>query len=193
MIAEELGRTPRFVQVAFASLDQSAIRGDFEVGLSGIEDTPARRAAVAASIPYYEFREVLTVREADRDRFRTRADLRGSSVRTVNSETPELSRFANPSIVRLRRSHDGTLFGILAHRSPDLISRDFDELAQRSIDRFGAAEHRSHIRLEQHDVRSLAIAIEILAPDASANVVLGLHFLTVGLILLTHKSSTPGP
>ena len=83
LIARELGRTPQFVQVAFASLDQSAVRGDFDIGLSGIEDTPGRRAAVAASIPYYRFREVLTVRAADRDRFRTLADLRGRRVGTL--------------------------------------------------------------------------------------------------------------
>src|SRR5262245_22464958 len=57
LIARELGRTAQFVQVAFTSLDQSAARGDFDIGLSGIEDTPGRRAAVAASIPYYRFRE----------------------------------------------------------------------------------------------------------------------------------------
>lgn len=83
LIARELGRTPVFVQVAFASLDQSAIRGDFDIGLSGIEDTPARRTAVAATVPYYRFREVLTVREADRDTFRALADLRGRRVATL--------------------------------------------------------------------------------------------------------------
>lgn len=82
-IARELGRTPVFVQVAFASLDQSAVRGDFDIGLSGIEDTPARRAAVAASLPYYRFREVLTVRAADSGRFRTLADLAGRRVATL--------------------------------------------------------------------------------------------------------------
>jgi His/Glu/Gln/Arg/opine family amino acid ABC transporter permease subunit len=84
LIARELGRPPQFVQVAFTSLDQSAIRGDFDIGLSGIEDTPARRAAVAASIPYYRFREVLTVRETDRDKFRTLADLKGRRVATLS-------------------------------------------------------------------------------------------------------------
>jgi polar amino acid transport system substrate-binding protein len=83
LIATELGRTPAFVQVAFTSLDQSAIRGDFDIGLSGIEDTPTRRATVAASIPYYRFREVLTVREADRSTLRSLADLRGRRVATL--------------------------------------------------------------------------------------------------------------
>ena len=83
LIASELGRTPQFVQVAFAQLDQSAIRGDFDIGLCGIEDTPGRRALVAASVPYYEFREVITVREADKERFRTLADLRGRRIATL--------------------------------------------------------------------------------------------------------------
>ena len=51
--------------------------------MSGVEDTPARRAALAASVPYYEFREVITVREADRDRFRTLEDLGGRRVATL--------------------------------------------------------------------------------------------------------------
>src|SRR5688572_31862680 len=50
-IAKGLGRKPQFVQVAFASIDQSVQRGDFDIGLSGVEDTPARRAATAATIP----------------------------------------------------------------------------------------------------------------------------------------------
>jgi polar amino acid transport system substrate-binding protein len=83
LIARELGRAPQFVQVAFASLDQSAARGDFDIGLSGIEDTPGRRAAVGVSVPYYRFDEVLTVRQTDRDRYRTLNDLRGRRVATL--------------------------------------------------------------------------------------------------------------
>ena len=83
LIAGELGRRAQFVQVAFTSLDQSAARGDFDIGLSGIEDTPARRASLAASVPYYRFTERLTVRGADRDRYRTLADLRGRRVGTL--------------------------------------------------------------------------------------------------------------
>ena len=83
MLAAELGRSPLFIQVQFASLDPSAHRGDFDIGLSGIEDTPARRAALAATVPYYEFREVLTVRAGETARFRTLADLRDRRVATL--------------------------------------------------------------------------------------------------------------
>lgn len=83
LIAHDLGRSPQFVQIAFTELDQAVRRGDFDIGLSGIEDTPARRASVAASIPYYEFHEVLTVRAGDRERIRSLADLRGHRVGTL--------------------------------------------------------------------------------------------------------------
>jgi len=82
-IAKGLGKRPQFVQVAFYDIDQSVQRGDFEIGMSGVEDTPARRAQFAVTIPYFEFHEVLTVREEDRDRFRTLADLRGRRVGTL--------------------------------------------------------------------------------------------------------------
>ena len=83
LIARQLGRTPQFLQIQFTSLDQSAKRGDFDIGLSGIEDIPARRASLAASIPYYEFREVMTVRAGDRAHYRSLADLPGRKVGTL--------------------------------------------------------------------------------------------------------------
>jgi polar amino acid transport system substrate-binding protein len=83
LIAKQLGRTPQFLQVQFTSLDQSAKRGDFDIGLSGVEDIPARRQSLAASIPYYRFREVLTVRDGDRQRYRSLADLKGKRVATL--------------------------------------------------------------------------------------------------------------
>jgi polar amino acid transport system substrate-binding protein len=85
LLAQGLNRSARFVQVGFTSLDASAARGDFDVGLSGIEDTPARRARLAVTIPYYEFKEILTVRAADGARYRTLADLAGRRVATLGA------------------------------------------------------------------------------------------------------------
>jgi polar amino acid transport system substrate-binding protein len=83
LLARGIGREPRFVQVAFTSIDGSVERGDFSIGLSGVEDTPARRAAHSLTVPYFEFREVLTVRGADRSRYRALADLKGRRVGTL--------------------------------------------------------------------------------------------------------------
>jgi polar amino acid transport system substrate-binding protein len=83
LIARRLGLTPRFVSCQFTSIDASVKRGDFEIGLSGIEETPARRATLATTIPYYEFREVITVRAGDRTALRSLADFRGRRVGTL--------------------------------------------------------------------------------------------------------------
>ena len=87
LIAQGLGRRPQFVQVAWASIAQSVERGDFDIGLSGIEDRPEFRERQALTMPYFEFREVLAVRPADRDRFRTLSDLAGRRIATLGSTT----------------------------------------------------------------------------------------------------------
>ena len=85
MVARGLGRQPRFVQVAWSSIEASAERGDFDIGLSGVEDRPELRQRHAVTIPYFEFREVLAVRTEDKDRFRRLPDLRGKRVATLGS------------------------------------------------------------------------------------------------------------
>jgi polar amino acid transport system substrate-binding protein len=83
MLAERLNRRPRFIQTGFTTIDASVARGDFDIGLSGIEDSFARRTRLAVTVPYYRFREILTVRAADAARYRTLADLRGRRVATL--------------------------------------------------------------------------------------------------------------
>jgi polar amino acid transport system substrate-binding protein len=83
LIAAGLHRRPEFVNITFSSIVQSIARGDAEIGLSGIEDTPARRATMAVTVPYYEFREALSVRDADAPRLRTLADFRGRRIGTL--------------------------------------------------------------------------------------------------------------
>ena len=99
LFARSVGRTPEFVNVDFRLIDQSVARDDADIGLSGIEDTPARRTTLAVTIPYYEFREVLSVRDADASRFRTLADLRGKRVATLGGT------IAYEILLRAERDH----------------------------------------------------------------------------------------
>lgn len=85
ILAGGLGRDAQFIQAGFTTLDASAARGDFDIALSGIEDTPARQARLAVTVPYYEFRELLTVRHGDAARYRTLADLKGRRVATLGA------------------------------------------------------------------------------------------------------------
>jgi polar amino acid transport system substrate-binding protein len=82
-IAKRMGLKPRFVQVGYSSIDQSVERGDFEIGLSGVEDAPARRESRATTLPYFEFREVLTQRASDKVKAQSLAELRGKRVGTL--------------------------------------------------------------------------------------------------------------
>ena len=84
-IARGLSRRAQFVQVQWSSIDQSVERGDFAIGMSGVEDSPTRRARHAVTVPYFEFREVLAVRPEDADRWHTLADLRGRRVATLGA------------------------------------------------------------------------------------------------------------
>ncbi len=83
LFAHGLGRTPAFVNITFTSIDQSIVRGDADIGMSGIEDTPTRRTTLAVTLPYYEFREMLSVRDADAASVHSLADLRGRTVATL--------------------------------------------------------------------------------------------------------------
>lgn len=85
LLARGLSRRPQFVQVAWGSIDASVERGDFDMGLSGVEDTPARRAQHAVTIPYFEFGEVLAVRPVDAARYRGLSDLAGRRVGTLGA------------------------------------------------------------------------------------------------------------
>ena len=87
LIADELGRPPEFVQIAFTSLDQSAARGDFDIGLSGIEDTPARRALARRHDAVLRIPRGAHGARRGRDRFRSLADLRGRRVATLGGTT----------------------------------------------------------------------------------------------------------
>ncbi len=82
-IARELGlRNARFAQVDWSNLVPSLERGDIDVVLNGLEDTPARRARLRLSRPYFVFHETLAVNRGSP--YRTLDDLRGRRVGTLN-------------------------------------------------------------------------------------------------------------
>jgi polar amino acid transport system substrate-binding protein len=72
----------RFQQVQWSNLVPALERGDVDVALNGLEDTPERRARLLLSRPYFVYREVLAVRRGSP--YRTLDDLRGKRVATLN-------------------------------------------------------------------------------------------------------------
>lgn len=82
-LARRLGVRAEFVQNDWQNLMPSLERGDFDMILNGLEVTPARRARVAFTRPYYAFTETLAVRR-DAPAVHRLADLRGQRVGTLN-------------------------------------------------------------------------------------------------------------
>ena len=161
LLAGELGRVPRFVQIGFTSLDASAARGDFDIGLSGLEDSPARRARLAVTNPYYEFREILTVRDADRGRFRGLADLRGRRVATLGATLAYdvlVSAQAEHGVVAVTYEDDVHPYSDLALGRVDAVVLD-EVLARRGV--------RNHLGLVNQDADlGVGYYVGVLAPGS---------------------------
>ena len=156
-------RVPRFVQVGFTSLDAAVTRGDFDVGLSGIEDSPARRARLAVTIPYYEFREILTVRSADGARYRTLADLTGRRVATLGATlASELLVVAEKEhgVIPVTYEDDVHPYSDLAIGRVDAVLLD-DVLAERGV-------RRNPGLMNQSSAIGVGYYVGILAPGNTA-------------------------
>ncbi|HET9984231.1 MAG TPA: ABC transporter substrate-binding protein/permease [Longimicrobiales bacterium] len=139
MMARGLGRDPRFVQVAWSSIEASVERGDFDIGLSGVEDRPELRARHAVTIPYYEFREVLAVRPDDRGRYRRLADLAGHRVATLGATMAYrilLEEQARSGLVPVSYDDDVHPYSDLVAGRVDAVLLD-DIIAQRALRRGG--------------------------------------------------------
>ncbi|HEV8382949.1 MAG TPA: ABC transporter permease subunit [Gemmatimonadales bacterium] len=133
------GRSARFQQVQWSDIDQSVERGDFAIGLSGVEDTPARRARHAVTLPYFEFREVLAVRPADASGIHSLADLRGRRVATLGATIAyELLLGARDSTGVIPISYDDDVhpYGDLVTGRVDAVLLDHI-IAQRALRRRG--------------------------------------------------------
>jgi polar amino acid transport system substrate-binding protein len=139
MIASGLKRTPTFVQVAWSSIEPSVERGDFDVGMSGVEDRPELRARHAVSIPYYEFREVLAVRPADSARYRRLGDLAGRRVATLGGTGAYrllLDEARRSGLIPVSYDDDVHPYGDLRAGRVDAVLLD-DIIADRSLRRTG--------------------------------------------------------
>jgi polar amino acid transport system substrate-binding protein len=160
MVARGLGRTPQFVQVAWSSIEQSAERGDFDLGLSGVEDRPELRERHSVTIPYFEFREVLAVRAADGDRFRTLADLAGRKVATLGSTMAYrilLDAQATSKLVPISYDDDVHPYSDLVAGRVDAVLLDHI-IAERSLRRLGGFVIQPQAVARGHYVAVLAKA-----------------------------------
>jgi polar amino acid transport system substrate-binding protein len=81
-LAHELGLRAKFHQNDWSNLIPSLERADFDIVLNGLEDTPARRARLRLSQPYFVYGETLAVRSGST--LRSLDELSGKRVGTLN-------------------------------------------------------------------------------------------------------------
>ena len=170
MIAHGVGREPSFVQVAWASIEPSVERGDFDIGLSGVEDRPELRARHSVTIPYYEFREVLAVRPADRGRFRSLADLAGRRVATLGATmayTMLLDARDRVGVVPVSYDDDVHPYSDLVAGRVDAVLLD-NIIAERSLRRTGGFVIQPEAIAIGHYVGVLARADSALRDSVNA-------------------------
>jgi len=81
-LASRLGVRARFVQNDWSNLVPALERGDFDLALNGLEDTPDRRSRILLGIPYFVYGETLAVRKGSK--VRSLDELGGKRVATLN-------------------------------------------------------------------------------------------------------------
>lgn len=172
MLAEGLGRRPQFVQVAYAAIGASVERGDFLVGLSGVEDRPDLHRQHALSIPYFAFREVLAVRAPDTARYRALPDLAGRRVGTLGATLAYqllLEEQARSGLIPVSYDDDVHPYTDLASGRLDAVLLDH-VIAERALRRTGGFVIQPATIAEGHYVAVFARRDSALRD--SANVIL---------------------
>lgn len=93
-LARRLGVRARFVQNDWSNLIPALERGDFDVVLNGLEDTPPRRARLLLTVPYFVYGETLAVRAGSS--VQSLADLAQKRVGTLNQTVAHDLLIAQP-------------------------------------------------------------------------------------------------
>jgi polar amino acid transport system permease protein/polar amino acid transport system substrate-binding protein len=101
-LSAKLGVRERFVQNDWSNLVPSLERGDFDVIVNGLEDTPALRTRILLTRPYFNFTEQLVVRRGSN--LRTLDALQGHRVGTLASSLAH-------QILRSKRAIEVVLYG----------------------------------------------------------------------------------
>jgi polar amino acid transport system substrate-binding protein len=81
-LARRLGVKARFQQYAWSNIVPGLLRGDFDIGLNGLEATQERAERLRLSTPYFVYGEILAVRNGSK--LATLDDLVGQRVGTLN-------------------------------------------------------------------------------------------------------------
>src|SRR5947208_232524 len=173
-LAQKLSLRQRFVQNDWSNLVPSLERGDFDLIVNGLEDTPALRGRILLSRPYFNFAEQLVVRRGST--LRSLDALRGHHVGTLASSLAH-------QILRGRPGIEIVLYGGQEEPYRDLELHRTDAVLLDSIiaTRYGLS--KPDLELADPDVARGAYDIELFR---GTPVLLQLYILYYGIAPLVH-------
>ncbi|HEY6080867.1 MAG TPA: ABC transporter substrate-binding protein/permease [Polyangiaceae bacterium] len=135
-LARELGVRAKFVQNDWSNLVPGLERGDFDVILNGLEDTPERRLRIRLSAPYYTYGETLTVRAGAS--YKSLAELKGKRVGTLNQTVAHDLLKAAPVEVVLYEGQQEPYLDLAQGRTEAVL------LDHVIADRYGCVQKKLH-------------------------------------------------
>src|SRR5256714_752199 len=156
-LAAKLGVREQFVQNDWSNLVPSLERGDFDIILNGLEDTPALRDRILLSRPYLNFTEQLVVRRGSR--LRTLEALSGHRIGTLASSLAH-------QILRSKRAIEVVLYSGQEEPYRDLQLQRTDAVLLDSViaERYGLT--KPDLELADADVARGSYVIGLRKGDA---------------------------
>jgi polar amino acid transport system substrate-binding protein len=83
-LAAHIGVKPEMVRCSWDALLEALLAKRSDIVMNGIEINAERQKRVAFSKPYYVYEQMLTVRAADKDKFKSLEDLKGKKIGTLS-------------------------------------------------------------------------------------------------------------
>jgi polar amino acid transport system substrate-binding protein len=134
-MAKTLGLTADFKTTPFDSIIPSLAAGNCDMVASATTITEERKQKVAFTQPYFDADQSLLVRSGDRERYKTLADLKGTTIGVQSGTTGENYAKANTPQGATVKDFPGAedLFNALASGDIDAVLQDFPVNKYRSL------------------------------------------------------------
>jgi polar amino acid transport system substrate-binding protein len=155
-LARELGVRAKFHQNDWSNLVPSLERGDFDVVLNGLEDTPARRSRLRLSRAYFVYGETLAVRPGSV--LHTLEELSGRRIGTLNQTVAQELLSAHHAEVVLYEGQQEPYLDLLQGRVEGVL------LDHVIADRYGCAQ--PELRCIKQDLARGTYVIGMRAADS---------------------------
>lgn len=135
ILAQRLGLAAEFKATPFDTIIPSLAAGNCDMVASATTITDQRRRKVAFTEPYFDADQSLLVRAADKDRYRTLADLQGKAIGVQSGTTGERYTKTNAPEGATVKAFPGAedLFNALTSGDIDAVLQDFPVNKYRAL------------------------------------------------------------